>query len=529
MTSEPHLLVVDVGTGSGRSLIFSGAGEQVAVAQREWTHPEDPAFEGALDFDCAANWQLLCDCVRQSIERAGIRADQIAAVSSTSMRQGIVCFDGTGEVLFAVPNIDARANAETVALLDQGWGPEVYAIQGDWPSNHALARMRWLGTHRPEVFESVAMMTMLSDWVLHRLSGEYCSEPSVASSSGMFDIKARQWSETLADLAGLRSDQLPRVVDPGTQVGAVSARAAEETGLAAGTPVIMGAADTQSGYVGTQVIAPGDAGLVAGSFWLPAIVADQALLDPQRRVRTNCHAEPGQWIIESCSFYTGLALRWFRDAFCQEEISRAREQGTDPYDLMNRRAERVPPGSHGVQVILSNVGNNSHWVHAAPAFLGFDILSPDRHNKFTLYRAMLENAAYQTLGELENISDVWGSWPREIAFSGGAARSPLWAQIIADTLDTPVRTPAVQEATALGTAAYAALGVGMYDSSSQVCERFVRWAASYEPDPQRHAIYREAYGLWREIYPHMLSLVEAGLTRPMWRAPGTGAPPRVIS
>ena len=521
MTAGRYLLVVDVGTGSGRSLIFSGAGEQVAVTQREWTHPEDPACEGALDFDCAANWRLLCDCIRQSIDRAGIGADQIAAVSSTSMRQGMVCFDEAGEVVFAVPNIDARANAETVALLEQGWGPKVYAIQGDWPSNHALARMRWLAASRPGTFERVAMMTMLSDWVLHRLCGEYCTEPSVASSSGMFDIEARQWSETLAELAGLRSDQLPRVCDPGTQIGAVSARASDQTGLSAGTPVIMGAADTQSGYVGTKVISPGDAGLVAGSFWLPAIIADQPLLDPERRVRTNCHAEPGQWIVESCSFYTGLALRWFRDAFCQEEITRAREQRTDPYDLMNQQAERVPPGSHGVQVILSNVGNNSHWVHAAPAFLGFDILSPDRHNKVTLYRAMLENAAYQTLGELENIADVWGTWPREIALSGGAAKSPLWAQIIADTLDIPVRIPAVQEATALGTAAYAALGVGMYDSLSQVCERFVRWAETHEPDAQRHGIYREAYQRWREIYPYMLSLVEAGLTRPMWRAPGT--------
>jgi autoinducer 2 (AI-2) kinase len=519
--SGRFLLVVDVGTGSGRSLIFSGAGEPIAVAQREWTHPQDPACEGALDFDCAGNWRLLCECIRRSIERAGIRADQIAAVSATSMRQGIACFDGAGEVIFAVPNIDARATAETVALLEGGWGPRIYAIQGDWPSNHALARMRWLRTARPEAFERLAMMTMLSDWVLHRLSGEYCSEPSVASSSGMFDIAAREWSAALAELAGLRADQLPPVYDPGTQIGALSARAAGETGLAAGTPVVIGAADTQSGYVGTNVIAPGDAGLVAGSFWLPAIVADAPLLDPERRVRTNCHAVPGQWIVESCSFYTGLALRWFRDAFCQDEIARARKEGTDPYDLLNRQAERVPPGSHGVQVILSNVANNSHWVHAAPAFLGFDILSPDRHNRVTLYRAMLENAAYQTLGELENIAEVWGSWPGEIALCGGAARSPLWAQIIADTLGIPVRTPAALEASALGTAAYAAVGVGMYQSLSEVCERFVRWGATYQPDGQRHAIYREAYGLWRDIYPHMLSLVEAGLTRPMWRAPGT--------
>jgi autoinducer 2 (AI-2) kinase len=187
---------------------------------------------------------------------------------------------------------------------------------------------------------------------------------------------------------------------------------------------------------------------------------------------------------------------------------------------MNKQAEKVPPGSYGIQVIMSDIGNNSHWIHAAPAFLNFNILSPDKYNKVSFYRALLENTAYQSLGEFENISYVWGSWPTELKFSGGGSNSPLLAQILSDTLNIPVRVTEVHEATALGTAAVAAFGAGFY-SMEEACEQFVRWQGLYEPDEKRGEIYREAYRKWRKIYPHMMNLVKEGLTRPMWRAPGT--------
>jgi len=184
-------------------------------------------------------------------------------------------------------------------------------------------------------------------------------------------------------------------------------------------------------------------------------------------------------------------------------------------------AEKVPAGSYGVQVIMSDVGNNSRWIHASPAFLNFDVLDPERYNKATFYRALLENSAYQTLGEMENIADVYGEWPKEIVFSGGGSKSPLLAQIIADTLNIPVKVPVVHEATALGVAAMSAYRIGIYGSLTEVCSQFVRMEKVYEPDIKVHNTYIENYRIWRAIYPSLLELVERGLTRPMWKAPGT--------
>jgi autoinducer 2 (AI-2) kinase len=522
MSSKRYLLVIDVGTGSGRSIIFDDRGAQISASQKEWSHLPDPRYRNSADFDCVGNWKLICECVRGSMERANIEPDEIAAVSATSMRHGIVCYGSSGEEVFAVPNVDARAESETAQLIREGWGPRIYEIQGDWPNIHALARLRWLRKHEPETFDSVRMMTMLSDWVIHRLSGEYSTEASVASSSGMFDIKSIDWSKTLVELAGLRRDFLPAVHSPGMQVGEVTPRAARETGLAARTPVVNGMGDTQSGYVGSGVIAPGQCGVVAGTFWLPSIISSEPMIDSRKRVRTNCHAVKNLWIIESCTFYTGLSIRWFRDALCQEETRRARELGKDPYELMERLAERVPPGSHGVQVIMSNICDNSRWIHASPAFLNFDVSDPGKYDKAAFYRALLENAAYQVLGEMENIVDVSGGWPKEIIFSGGGSKSALLSQILADTLGVPIKVPVVREATALGAAVTSACGVGMYRSLEEAVKTCIRYERVFHPGEEENVrnTYRNAYKTWRAIYPYMLELVEKGLTRPMWKAPG---------
>ncbi len=516
-----YLLVVDVGTGSGRAVIFDESGKQVAVAQREWTHPADPGCPGAVDFDCPRNWKRIGECIRGSIRQAGIHGEEIAAVSATSLRYGLVCFDASGEVVFATPNVDARAEAETAELVRGGWGPKIYEIQGEWPNIHALVRLLWLKKNKPQVFERVRMVTMLAEWVIHRLCGEYAAEPSSASSSLLFDIRSRTWSEPLARLAGLEMEYLPRVMNPGDRVGEVTRQAAEQTGLAAGTPVMIGMGDTQSGHVGSGVIHPGDVGLIAGTFWLPGVAAAEPLLDPQRRTRTNCHALPGQWIVEGCTFLTGQAIRWFRDAFCREEVERARQMGCDPYELMERLAEQVPPGSYGLQVILSDVLNSSRWIHAAPAFINFGITDPQGHGKAAFYRAILENAVYQAVGEVEGISRVYGSRPKEVIFSGGGSKSPLLAQALADALTVPVRVPVVREATSLGAAATSACGAGLYGSLEEACGRFVRFERLYESDPRRAEIYREGYRTWRAIYPHMMALVENGLTQPLWKAPAT--------
>lgn len=225
------LLAIDAGTGSCRALLFTPEGEQVAVSLREWTHHEPPGVPGGQDFDTHANWLLITACIRDAMSQAGATGDEVAAVAATSMREGIVLYDRAGAEIWACPNVDSRAAREAEELIAEGSADKIYAEAGDWVAITSPARLRWLAAHRPDIFGAISGLSMLSDWIVYRLSGVQVTEPSCGSSSGMFRLSARDWSGQIAQICRISPDVLPEVVDPGTVVGAVTAAAAEQTGL----------------------------------------------------------------------------------------------------------------------------------------------------------------------------------------------------------------------------------------------------------------------------------------------------------
>ena len=236
--SGPYLLAIDAGTGSCRAVLFTETGEQAGVGQREWTHHEPPGVPGGQDFDVVAGWQAIAACVRDALRSAnngaGAAGADVAAVAATSMREGMVLYDAGGREIFACPNVDSRAFAEAEDLIREGAAEKIYAEAGDWVSITSPARLRWLARHRPDILAATASLGMLSDWIVYRLTGEHVTEPSCGSSSGMFSLADRRWSQTIPALSGLPAGVLPPVVDPGTVVGEVSAAAAEADRAAPG-------------------------------------------------------------------------------------------------------------------------------------------------------------------------------------------------------------------------------------------------------------------------------------------------------
>jgi autoinducer 2 (AI-2) kinase len=309
------------------------------------------------------------------------------------------------------------------------------------------------------------------------------------------------------------------VVDPGTVVGQVTPAAAEQTGLRAGTPVVAGGGDTQLGLLGAGAAA-GEYTVVAGTFWQNTVLVPEPLIDPQARLRTLCHVTPGEWMLEGIGFYCGMSMRWFRDAFCGPEVAEARSRGVDPYTVMEEAAAQIPPGSNGVVAIMSNLMNARRWVHASPAFAGFDLGDPAASGRGACVRALEEAAAYVARGHRDIITGLTGLAFEEATFTGGAAKGRLWPQIMADVLGVPVHVPVVTESSALGAALCAGLGAGCYASLAELRPQLRRRGATYEPDPGAVACYDERYPAWREIYARMLGISEDGLLSPLWRAAG---------
>ena len=456
-----------------------------------------------------------------ALQQAGASGDEVAAVAATSMREGIVLYDERGTEIWACPNVDSRAGQEAAELISEGAAERIYAEAGDWVSITSPARLRWLARHRPDLFGRVHSLGMLSDWIVWRLARVQVTEPSCGSSSGMFSLARRGWSAQIAGICGLSPAVLPGVADPGTVVGAVTGEAAAQTGLRPGTPVAAGGADTQLGLLGAGVRA-GEFTVLAGTFWQNTILVSQPLIDPQVRLRTLCHVTPGEWMLEGIGFYCGMAMRWYRDAFCDAEVAAARQRGVDPYLVMEEQAARIPPGCNGVYAVLSNLMNARRWVHASPSFAGFDLGNPAGTGRAACIRAVEEAAAYVVRGHLGIITELTGARVTELTFSGGAAKGALWPQIIADVLGVPVHVPAVTESSALGAAlcAGAGAGAGLYGGLTDLEGELRKRAATFEPQPAAAAAYDDRYARWRHIYQGMLGLSEGGLLSPLWRAAG---------
>lgn len=516
--NDELLLAIDAGTGSCRAMVFDIEGRQVAMGQREYIHDALPEVPGSQVFDTEKNWRLICECVREAL--VNLDPSAVKAVSATSMREGMVLYDTHGRVLWACPNVDARAGEQAAQLIESGAADEIYRQAGDWVSITAPARFLWIAEHEPSVFASIAHVGMLGDWILTRLSGAFVTDPSLGSSSGMFDLASRTWSPRVLEICNIDPSVFPPLVDCGTVVGAVTPTAAAETGLERGTPVVAGGADTQLGLLGIGVAQPGRVTVVGGSFWQCTVVLDEPLVDPLARLRTLCHTVPDRWMMEGIGFYSGLVMRWFRDAFCELEAIEAAQTGETIYAIMERKAATLPPGSHGVVGVFANVMQASRWVQASPAFVGFNVSDPPRAGRIECFRAIQESAVYATRGHLRIIEELTGITVQEAVLTGGAAKGVLWPQIVADILDIDVSIPEVKESTALGAALYAGVGVGLYADAVEAATRLARLERSLSPAPHSAHMYNTLYEQWLGLYRRSLEISEAGLVRPMWRPPG---------
>lgn len=516
------LLAIDAGTGSGRAVIFDVEGRQLGVGQEEWTHVAEKNVPNSMSFDCAGNWALICRCIQKAIQQAGVSPSQIQAVSSTSMREGIVLYNESNQPIWAVANVDARASEEVKMLHSQfpELEAECYQASGQTFALGALPRLLWLKKHHPDLFAEVRHINMISDWVLSELSGKVVSEPSNAGTAGIFSLNERHWLPDLVTALEIPSSIFPETFETGTQVGEISAEAAGQTGLLAGTPVITGGGDVQLGTAGLGVVELGQSAVLGGTFWQQVVNIDASTPPPKDlSIRVNPHVIPGLSQAEGITFFSGLVMRWFRDAFCELEVLQAQEKGIDAYALLEQKAQQVPVGSYGILPIFSDVMNYGHWIHASPSFINLS-LDAERCNKGSMFRALQENACIVSAINLKNIEDFSGVSSEQLVFAGGASKGHLWPQILADVTGKTVQIPEVKEATALGAAMAAGVGVGLYDSMVQASNRVVKWEKTLTPNRQNTQKYAEIAEQWQSVYQAQLALVAQGLTDPMWKAPG---------
>ena len=517
-----YLMAIDAGTGSIRVVIFDTNGNEISMSQKEWTHLEEEGVTNSMSFDFKNNWNLVKLCINDAISKANINSSDILAISSTSMREGIVLYDKDGNELWAVSNVDARASKEVKYLKENFTNieQEFYETSGQTFALGALPRILWLKNNKPSIYEKVASISMIGDWILAKLSGVIAVDPSNGGTTGIFSLNSRNWDSTMAKKVGIKDDIFTPCYEVGTVIGTIKVDISKELNLSTKTKVVMGGGDVQLGSAGLGVVDVGDVAILGGSFWQQIVNIPKDTKPPKdMSIRVNPHVISDQSQAEGITFFSGLVMRWFRDAFCDLEKIEASQKNIDTYVLLEEKSKDIPVGSYEIMPIFSDSMKYGKWYHAAPSFINLNI-DPNICNRFSMFKSLQENACIVSSINLDKIKEFTGISIDSIVFAGGASKGEMWSQTLADVTGCKVSIPKVTEATALGAAMSAGIGAGIYKNLKEASKKLVVWDKEYLPNTENKKLYDDIKVKWQEIYKSQLDLVDRNLTTSMWKAPG---------
>lgn len=494
---QKYLLGLDAGNTVIKAVIFDLAGREVAHAGEEG-HSRMPC-PGHVERDLGELWANAKRVIRTCLDKAGIAANDIAAIGCAGHGNGLYALDRDGEPLIGIQSIDTRATGLVEEWLAEGVGDRTYPIarQRPWPSQTPTL-LAWLKRHRPDVFKRIGTVFYSKDFVVNRLTGERVSEMSDMSGAGLLDLAARRYDKALMEAYGLADcmDLLPRLIESADIAGRVTDAVAEETGLAAGTPVIGGLFDVVASALGSGVSRTGSASIIAGTWSINQVVIDGPDLDGP--VFMSSTFDRTRYMAMENSATSAANLEWLVREFFEGEHA----ERVSPFDAACALAAKIAPAADDPLYHPFLYGAQQDG-HARAGFYGI----AGWHTKGHLIRALLEGVAFGHRQHIETIRKA-GAIFEEAVLSGGGSRSLFWPQIFADVLGVPVTVAVSRETGALGAAIAAGTGVGLFQDFTEGANAMVRTDRHYKPNSALAAHYSRRYALYKDLMEAMT---------PLWR------------
>jgi xylulokinase len=478
-------LTFDLGTTGLKTALVNDDGRVQAVYTVEYT-PKAP-HPGWAEMDPDTYWQAAVAGARAVLTATGADPSSIQAIGFSSQGQTFIPLDRAGRPLHDfIVWVDDRAQAIADEWAASWLSRDQFRRSSGYPWIPAVLtvfKAAWLVRHHPEIKQAWKFLC-LPDYFVFRLTGETATDYVIARMGGFFNLGHNNWDPQLMEAAGIREEQLPRVLAPGQVAGRLQEKAARELGLPAGVPVCVGANDQLAGAVGAGNVSPGIVTETTGSV-LALIATTPALLDDTNTV-VGQHAVPELSYAMSFANTAAVVLKWFRD-LC--------EPGAD-YDKFLAGVETVPPGCDGLTLLPHFAGTNMPPFNpnVRGAFIGLTV----GHTRMHLARAIMEGCGNLLQECLEPMRhhDVTMTTVRSL---GGAAHSDVWLQMKADLLGVPVERPACAEAASLGAAMLAAAGIGRFAGVREASEAWYRPERVFEPNASRYAVYREVYERYQQL------------------------------
>ncbi|MBM1691503.1 FGGY family carbohydrate kinase [Sulfitobacter geojensis] len=477
-------LGIDLGLGSLKVSLVDSDG--LLVGQASSVVVTDNREPGYAEQN-PADWERAMAVALKSL---GSRADltQVTAISFTAGTHSSVLLGRDDEVLRPVIMwSDQRANAEAEDL-NRRLEDRLMAIGHNRAApTWSISPLFWLRRNEPDVVERVRTVLFPKDWLRMQLTGDRFTDRIDAQGTLMLDVDRLQWSQELCDAIGWKLDTLPEIRNPTDLAGHVLPQAATRYGLHAGTPVYVGTCDTAAEVWSAGAIRPGDTVVKLASAGVVNVVCAKPTKLPD--VPSKGFVMPGQFYalgaINSCA----TAHKWVADLL----LGRAADG--DAFNELDALAKGIAPGSEGLLFHPYLVGERApYWDSGLRAsFVGLNIT----HGRGHVMRALYEGVAFALRDAARPMRDS-GLRIELAALIGGGSKSDLWAQVIADVLNIPLRRPVHGDAS-YGAALIAAVGAGAFESEGQAIETCVAFGPDILPDPKRAAVYDVLFERYRRV------------------------------
>ncbi len=450
-----NLMGIDVGTTSVKAAVFNERLEPICSSNVDYTLE---THGDRVELEANKYWQI----VKDELDKLEV---EVSALAIDTQCETLILTDENGEpVRKAIVWLDNRSAAEA-EMIEKHFGREkVYTVTGQpeitatWPA----CKLLWVKNNEPEVWQKTKKIFLLEDYLLYKLTGKFVTEKTLQSSTIYFDINKASWWKEMLDFIGVTDSMLPDLLDSGVLVGEYK-----------GIRVVTGAMDQVSGAIGAGVVKKGIVSEMTGTTMVVFSPCDSVPKFKQDSI-IPCHYNyDGKYCLLTWSSTAGMALKWFRNALCEDFSFRE----------LDELAEKVGIGCDGLTFLPYLCGSTmpKYNPSARGSFTG---LTPE-HTRGHFVRSIMESIACTLKENLDYLNlDV-----QEIRAMGGGANSPLWCQMKADITGMTLATLKNGETACLGGAILAGVGTGVFPSVESVLD-MISVKKRYVP---QNADYSEVY------------------------------------
>ena len=482
----PYILAIDIGTTSTKTIAVTADGKVLASSTS--AYPTYYPKAGHSEQSPNEILEAVKKCIIQTQEDC--KEHQLLALAFSAAMHSIMATDKNGRPLS--PLIiwsDMRSLEQANDLVNRGLDYKIYEATGTaiHPMS-PLCKLIWLHKHDPDLIKKAFKFLSIKDYVLHHLTGEWITDYSVASASGLFNIRSLTWNEVSMNEAGITIHQLPTAVPTTQIITSIREEVCKELNLPSDLKIIPGASDGCLANLGTNAVHPGELSVTIGTSGAVRMIVTDSNPDPNQRT-FNYILSKNRVVIGGATNNGAILLQWFEKSFGRQEGSHSIYEDVEHACKKDVRLNDL--------IFLPYILGERAPIYdslARGVFFGLGI----QHERIHLLRALMEGICFSLLSIAQSLKEVAGDY-KVIVASGGFIHSPGWVQLLSDVFGKDVRVVAQDDASAIGAARLGFEALGLK-------EQFFEKEATgyvYKPDLKLHDLYQKKFEIFLSLYRNL--------------------------